>query len=381
MTDEDILRLLGENANAGVEGQIESTRLGVEGALEQQRRQQEFLTEAANKAVEYYKPWSEAGQGYKSQMDQLMAGGAPQYQWSGSFKPETWKWDKGSYQAQPWDEYAKTHLGAENIKNSPFYDLYQWQNQQQQEAIDKGLRARGMYGSGAGMSDALKAKTGLEQQFTADEYNRALQNYMTGEQQKSTQFQDEYNKALQAHNITYEEAKQKYGMDYDQYNKTFGIQQGQYADRLAQLTGLTNYGYLADAASANARIGQGNQMGQGAIQTGQTMAGLYGQQGQGLANSYNAQNNTLMNLYGIQQGQANWNAANQANQNLGLGNLAAGVLRTGAGIYNQYNQPSSGTTGSNYYGGSYVPSNFWSGTGMPADTGGVDDYGNYYSWD
>jgi hypothetical protein len=380
MTDEELLRYLSENANAGTEGLLEATQMGIEGALEQQRRQQQFLTESADKAVGYYKPWSEAGQGYKTQMDQLMGSGAPRYNWNQKFKADPWSWDKGSYQAQTWDDYAKSHLGQENIKSSPFYDLYQWQNKQQQDSIDKGLRARGMYGSGKGMTDALKAQTGLEQQFTADEYNRALQNYMTGEQQKSTQFQDEYNKALQAHNITYEEAKQKYGMDYEQYNKTFGVQQGQYSDRLAQLTGLTNYGYLADAASANARIGQGNQMGQGAIQTGQTMAGLYGQQGQGLLSSYNAQNNTLMQLYGLQQGQANYNAANDANQALGWGNIAAGGLRTAAGIYNQYNQPSS-TGGNTYYGTSNVPSNFWSGNGMPGDTGGTDNYGNYYSWD
>jgi hypothetical protein len=343
-----------ENTGEGVEGMTEAAKIASEAALEQQKRQQEFIREGAGKATELYQPYVVGGQYWLQQAKDQIEQGAPQYQWDKQFSYDPWSWTKGSYQAQPWDEYAKTHLGAENIQKSPFYDLYQWQNKEQQDAIDKQLRARGQYGSGEGITKEIKAKTGLEQQFAADEYNRALQNYMTGEQQKSSQFQDEYNKALQAHSIGYEEAKQKYGMTLDEYNRAFGVKQGQYNDLLNTKLGLGNYGWLGTQATAGAQTGAASQMGQGSIQTGQAISGLYGQLGQGIGSAYNAQNNVLGGLAntqlgyaGLNQGQSNWNAANNANQWLGYGNLAAGLARTGAGLYNRYNTPSSDGSGAN----------------------------------
>ena len=180
-TIQQILDSITSNTQSGVEGQKEAAQIGADAMLQQQANQQAFLKEGAAKAGELYSPYMTMGKGALDQAMGMIGQGAPQYSWTKQFQADPWSWNKGSYQAQPWDEYAKTHLGADNIKSSPFYDLYQWQNQQQQEGIDKQLRARGNYGSGSGMTNELKAKTGLEQQFTADEYNRALQNYSTGE--------------------------------------------------------------------------------------------------------------------------------------------------------------------------------------------------------
>ena len=324
MTDEDIIRILGENSQAGIEGQLEAARIGAEASLSGQRENRQYASESADKAAAIYAPWSQRGKGYMDEADTLRGQGPPQYGWNQQFSYDKWK------TPQTWESYAGSRLTPEGAKTSPYYGLYQFQKQQQDLASNKALAARGLYGSGAGMKQALNAQSGIDEGFAANEYNRALAEY-----------QQSYNQSLQEHNIGYEEAKQKYGMSYDQYNKTFGVQQGQYQDKLNTLYGLGDYGWKADVGTANARIGQGTQSGAGAVQSGNAIASLYGVTGSGIGQQYNAASNQLLGLYGIQQGQQNYNNANQANL-YGAGiNAATGIARTGLDAYRYWNRPST----------------------------------------
>lgn len=334
MSQEEIFRYLGEIQGGSEETQMEIARIGVEGALEQQRRQQEFLDKSSEQAIGYYQPFRDGGQYWLQKAKDQIEGGAPKYSWDKQFNYDTWK------TPQTWDEYSKKRLTSEGAKTSPYYGLYQFQKEQQDLASNKALRARGMFGSGAGMKDALNKQSGIDEGFTAGEYNRALGEYT-----------QDYNQQLQQHNIGYEEAKQKYGMSYDQYNKAFGVEQGQWTDRLNTNLGLGDYAWKAATGMANARIGQGNQLGQGAIQTGNTIAGLMSNAGSGIGASYNAQGNqavsafnnantTALGYAGLASGQQNYAGANATGMALGGLTAASGIGRSLIDAYRYYNKPS-----------------------------------------
>ena len=256
----------------------------------------------------------------------------------------------------------KNRLTPEGAKTSPYYGLYQFQKEQQDAEINKNLRARGLYGSGAGMKSALAAQTGLDEKFTADEYSRALNEYGLGRENKLQEYLMDYEQALQGHNIGYEEAKQKYGMSYDQYLKEFGAKTGDYRDTLNTYLGLRQDQWLGTQATANAKFGAASQMGQGAIQTGQTLAGIQSSVASGIGSTYNAAANNASTLWNAQQNrnqiqslanqyQSNWNTGNQTNQALGYATLGSGLARTGLDAYRYYNQstPTATTTYNNPY--------------------------------
>jgi hypothetical protein len=360
MSQEEILRYLGEIQGGSEETQMAIAQMGVEGALEQQKRQQEFLDKASGQAIDYYTPFREGGQYWLQKAKDQIEGGAPKYSWDKQFTYDTWK------TPQTWDEYSKTRLTPEGAKTSPYYGLYQFQKEQQDLASNKALRARGLYGSGAGMKEALNKQSGIDENFTANEYNRALGEYQQDTAQK-----------LQEHNIGYEEAKQKYGMSYDQYNKAFGVEQGQWTDKLNTNLGLGDYAYKAATGMANARIGQGNQLGQGAIQTGNTIAGLMSSAGSGIGASYNAQGNqavsslnnantTALGYAGLAAGQQNYSDANATNLTLGGLTAASGIARSGIDAYRYYNKPSTSVDNSYY-------DNYGYGTGGGV---GMEGYNN-----
>jgi hypothetical protein len=341
-------------AGISAEAQIKMSQIGAESALEQQRNQQRFLTEGAEVAAGIYKPWSKRGQDYLKQYDWEINKGAPQYNWGREFTYEPWKWDK-KFDYQSLGDFSKERFTPEGMVKSPYYGLYQFQKDQQDQAINQSLRSRGLYNSGAGMKQSLNIQSGLDQKFAADEYGRGMTEYGVGYDRELAQYLMDYEQQLQQHNTGYEEAKQKYGMSYDQYNKTFGVKSGQYTDRLGQLQSQGQYGWLADQATANAKFGASSQMGQGAIQTGQTMAGLQSSLSSGIGSTYNAAANTAAGLYNASaqrsltqslanQGQANYAAANSTNQNLGYATLASGLARSGLDAYRYYNQPSVPST-------------------------------------
>ena len=358
MTPEQIFELAG----MGVEGQIEAAQIGAESMLEQQARQQQFIREGAAGAEEIYRPYMEGGQYWLQRWKDLADQGGPKFSWDKQFDYQPWKWDK-QFDYQGWDEYSKGRLTPEGAKSSPYYGLYQFQKEQQDAEINKGLRARGLFGSGAGMKKALTAQTGLDEKFAADEYGRALNEYGMNYDQAKSKYLMDYEQALQGHNIGYEEAKQKYGMSYDQYIKQFGADYGNYRDTLSDYAGMGQYGWLGAQAIGNARFGAGSQMGAGAIQTGQTLAGLQSNLASGIGSSYNAQMNTGANLYNAaqnrnltqnlaNQAQNNWNTYNSTGQTLGYATLGAGLARSGIDAYRYYNQPSNpgaGDLSSGYY--------------------------------
>lgn len=411
--DPAILELILGTSESGIEAQMAMMGMGLEASEKKWKQQREDLLKAKEEAMGLYAPFREGGQYWLQEAKDQIEGGAPKYQkpedftyeqYKGQdpFQYETFKWGKDPYQAQGWDAYAKERLGKENIEKSPFYDLYQWQNEQQQDAIDKGLRARGMYGSGKGMTDALKASTGLEQQFTADEYGRAQQNYQMTEEEKWKAYQDEYEKALQGHTMGYGEAKDKYGMTEDQllrahnmgygeelqkygigvdnYNKAFGVEQGQWTDKLNTALGLGDYAWKAATGQANAQLGTGSQLGTGAIQTGNAQAALAGQTGQGIGSSYNALGNQLGSVYGntlnyglglqgLNQGQANYDAANNINAWLGAGTLG---VKGGSALLNYWNTPVKPEGPSSITPQTIDPTSYY------GSYYGGDDYGSYY---
>ena len=336
------------NTQESISGQADIAKIYTDAMLQQQANQQAFIKEGAAKATDLYQPYVQGGQWWGQQAKDMIQQGAPQYQQQQGF----------SYAPlapqQSWSDFAKTRLDPNNLQNSPEYGLYQWQNQQQQEGIDKALAARGQFGSGSGMTKELQAKTGLEQQFTADEYGHAQNEY-----------QQAYNQAIQQHGIGYSEAQNAYQSALNNYNQAFGVQQGQYQDKLSQELGLMNYGWLGTQGTAGAQVGAASQMGQGAIQTGQAMMGLGGQQMQGMGSAYNSLNslygslaNTGLGYAGLNQGQSNYNAANSTNLGLGLANLGVAGARAGYGIYNQYN-PTSVDTTTDTTGGLTDPNNYY----------------------
>ena len=399
-TWEDIQKYLGEIQGGGEETQLELMRMGIENTDKWNTIGREDLLKSKQEAIDKYQPFREGGQYWLQQAKDQILGGAPKYTAPAPFEyadykgQDPFKFDS-KYTPQTWDEFAKTRLGPENIKSSPFYDLYQWQNQQQQEGIDKGLRARGMYGSGAGMTDALKAKTGLEQQFAADEYGRGLQDYQMTEQQKIAKDSSDYGRAAQQYGMTEDQirnaygtnskmALQKYGLNVlDPSDKAFKIAQGQWTDKLNTNLGLGDYAWKAATGQANAGLNVGSQLGTNAIQTGNTQAGLINNAGSNIGAGYNAYGNQLgsafgntlnygLGLQGLNQGQSNWNAANNANLGLGIGTIGAGIL-------NRYLTPTKADTPS-----SYDPNiNYYWGSGGGVDANNYDNildpsYGGQY---
>jgi hypothetical protein len=373
-----ILDSMGENTEMGLEAMLAATEMGGQYALEQQKRQQGFLDKASEQAIGYYQPFLEGGMEWGRKAARQIEGGPPKYNWDKEFSYDPWSWDK-KFEHQKWDEYSKDRFTDEGIKKSPYYGLYQYQKEQQDQAMNKNLRSRGLYNSGAGMKQAMNAQSGIDEGFVAGEYNRARGEYATDYEQALNDYTRGYNEKLQQHNIGYEEAKQKYGMSYDQYNKTFGVNQGQWTDELNTNLGLFDYAWKGAQGMANARIGQGNQLGTGAIQTGQTLAGLQSNLASGIGSAYNAQGNQMASLYnnaannattmaGINAGQSNWNTANTTNQWAAGAATAAGVGRNLWDAYRYYNSPSTST------GGGSGP------VSSPYDYGfGGGDTGNY--WD
>ena len=400
LTPEDILRMMGENQAGGEENAMEMLQMELAAQAEAADKARQYRTEMTDKGVAELRPFQQGGQWWGELAKQKILEGAPKYQAPTPFEysdykgQDPFKFDS-KYTPQTWDEFAKTRLGPENIKSSPFYDLYQWQNQQQQEGIDKGLRARGMYGSGAGMTDALKAKTGLEQQFAADEYGRGLQDYQMTEQQKIAKDSSDYGRAAQQYGMTEDQirnaygtnskmALQKYGLNVlDPSDKAFKIAQGQWTDKLNTNLGLGDYAWKAATGQANAGLNVGSQLGTNAIQTGNTQAGLINNAGSNIGAGYNAYGNQLgsafgntlnygLGLQGLNQGQSNWNAANNANLGLGIGTIGAGIL-------NRYLTPTKADTPS-----SYDPNrNYYWGSGGGVDANNYDNildpsYGGQY---
>lgn len=379
---EAILAALGENTESSIAGMTGTASIGAEAALEQQRRQQEFLDKASKEAIGYYEPFITAGNYWGGRAKTMIDEGAPAYSWDKSFDYDTWKYDK-EFNAPTWGEYSKDRFTTEGIKESPYYGLYQYQKEQQEAATNKALRARGAYNSGAGLKEALNKQSGIDESFTANEYNRARSEYDTDYNQLLAKYTMDYNQKLQEHNIGYEEAKQKYGMTYDQYLKAFGVEQGQYTDKLNTMLGLREDQWRGSQGAANARIGEGNQLGQGAIQTGQTIAGLQSNLASGIGSAYNAQGNQLLGLYnttannattlaGINAGANAANSANNTNAWLGGATAAAGAGRTLFDAYRYYNANNAPATttgdGSGIYDtGSYDYGNYW-------DTGGDGAY-------
>jgi hypothetical protein len=410
MSNEDIIKYLTENSEDSIEAQLAMAEMGYGYKDKWNQQAREDLLQAKGEAIDKYAPFREGGQYWLQQAKNQIEGGAPKYVQPADFEYEKykgqdpfqykeWKWGKDPYQSEGWDKYAKEHLGPENIEKSPFYDLYQWENEQQQKGIDQGLRARGMYGSGKGMSDALKAEVGLGERFAADEYGRAQQNYQMSDSEKWRAYQDEYEKALtghslnegqrkdqwamtedqllRGHNMGYGETLQKYGIKNDNYNKAFGVEQGQWTDKLNTSLGLGDYAWKAATGQANAALNTGSQLGTGAYNTGNAGMSLASQTGQGIGSTYNALGNQLGGVYGNTlnyglgiRGQ-DLDASYTDQANTGNAWLGAGTLGVKAGtsiydLYNKYNKPVAPSTPSSdiYFGDNSLPS-----TGYEWDTG------------
>ena len=410
--DPEMLNYLAELFGGSAEVQKEVAQIGVQGVLDNTKLGQDFLKQGAD----YYKGSMDnyAWPGYRALGDLetlSKPGNLPQFQWDKKFDyaPYEWNkewnytpWDK-ELKYQTWNDFASNRLGPQNIKNSPFYDLYQFQNDQQQSAIEAAQRARGGFKTGAAMKEALAKSTGLEQQFTADEYNRALAEYAT----KTGQQGDEYSKAMQTwaantdlsaqkysqdfqdyltkHSIGYSEASDKYTKDWDQELKKYMLQYGLKQDELNNVRQMVNMGFTADQAIANAKMGAATTSGQMQAQAGSTLANIYSQLGSGLGGTYNAQANLAGNLYNAgqnrnltaslaNQAQNNWQWTNGQNQGLGYANLAAGLARTGLNAYGTYANSganNSGNLSGGFYGNSFDPSTgtTWGYSGTGADAG------------
>lgn len=350
---EALLESILGTTNASTQASVQAAQVGVEGMLEQQKRQHEFLQEGYQEAEKRYTPFVDGGLWWLKQFQDMYKQGAPKYSWDKEFKYDEWNWDK-EFEHESMGDFMKRRLGKENMASSPYYGLYQFQKEQQDADIQKSMRARGLYNSGAGMKNALRASTGMDQQFAADEYKRGSTEYGVDYDQALTKYMMDYEQQLQSHSIGYEEARQKYGMDYDQYLKKFGADYGAYQDRMTQAANMGNYAWLGTQAISNAKLGVSTTAANNAIQTGQTIAALQSNLGNNITSTYNAQANNATNLYNATQNrlltstlanqyQQNYNNANNANQNLAWASLATNLGRSAFDAYRYYNQPAAQT--------------------------------------
>jgi hypothetical protein len=252
-----------------------------------------------------------------------------------------------------------------NIEESPYYPLYEYQQEQQQKAIDAGLSARGLYRSGAGLTEQLKADTGLTESFTATEYQRAV---------------DDYTRQLTAQgNLA--------GMGYEASGNLANIYSATGANKANTIQwgagSLANLQSQIGAAKANAAMGQGTSLANISQQSGAQLANIQNQlgtnlgnvamtSGQSQANSANQLGTNLVNIYG-NLGSNLASIYNQQAQN--RTNMYAGLANTGLSALLRYglrNNNTGTTTTPNYYadwsqGGTYEGGNY--GT----------DYGDYWA--
>ena len=122
-------------------------------------------------------------------------------------------------------------------------DSYRWKQEQGEEAINRALAARGLYGSRAGLD-------------TLSDFNRSL---------AADEYTDQYNRALQGYNLDYGKAMDlynaKYGQISDLLNVGLGGQASVNAARQNMAQGIQNaYMQRADAqAQAALAANQGFQ--------------------------------------------------------------------------------------------------------------------------
>lgn len=263
-----------------------------------------------------------------------------------------------------------------DLTKSPYYPLYQFQQEQQKKAIDQNLSARGLYDSGKGITEQVQADTGLTQSFTAEEYQRAVDDFNRKAGIEGSLLQTGYGAAGNLASI--------YGALGA--NKAGVVQWG--GGTLANLQAQTGL------AKANAAIGAGTSSSGISMNAGNQLANIYNQlgintantalaTGQGQATSADRAGTNLSNIY-INSGATQAYLLNQQAQN--RTNMFSGLVRGGAGALNSYfntrrtTQPTTTPT-TNY---TTLPNDTydqWSG-GDWGEGSGTPDYdwsgGSYY---
>ena len=141
--------------------------------------------------------------------------------------------------------------GAFDFKMDTESDSYKWKQQQGEEAINRAMAARGLYGSRAGVNSLA-------------DFNQSLAN---------EEYTDQYNRALQGYNLDY-------GRAMDQYNAKYGT-----------ALNLANMGMGSNATTAgagqqtaqgiqSAHAQMGNALQQSALTSGQSIASMWNNLGQ-----------------------------------------------------------------------------------------------------
>jgi hypothetical protein len=230
-----------------------------------------------------------------------------------------------------------TTEGPYDITQSPYYPLYQFQQEQQNKAIAQNLSARGLYNSGKGIQEQVNADTGLAQSLTATEYQRAVDDYNRKAGIEGTLLGTGYGAAGNLASI---------------YNST-----GANKANVVQWGGgtLANLQTAIGTAKANAAIGQGtslagistnagNQLANINTQLGTNLANTTMASGQSQASTSNQLGTNLANIY-MNSGTTQAGLLNQQAQN--RMNMFAGAANTALYAYMRNKQPSN----SGYNGG------------------------------
>lgn len=230
-----------------------------------------------------------------------------------------------------------------DLTESPYYSLYKYEQEQQQKSIDKALAARGLYNSGYGIGEQVKADTGLTEAFAAQEYERAVADYV----RKATLLSETNAMGYGAteaqaniqNNLGANLASVYQWGGGNLANLESGIGQAKANAELGLGSNLSNISMSTGDLLANIATNLGNQQSQTALTEGSNQASIYNSLGStlgniqtnlgsGLSNIYANQGNILSQLY-ANQGSNLANIYNQAAQNrtsqiYNVANLALG---------------------------------------------------------
>lgn len=295
-----LLANAGNGGEGGYEGSemadamMEAARIAAAENERYQKLAHDYSEQAYSRAEGFYSPYKELGDRYLNQYTRMAEGGAPRF-------------------------------SLRDIGESPYASVYEWEKEQQDKAIMQSQAARGLIGAGAGLSEQIKADSGLAQSQTTRDITLQRQEWLD--------------------------------------------RLGLYNTDLGNLKDIANLGWQGAAGTANAALGQGSIQAGLAGQGGQTAASIYSNLSGNLGSMMSQYNSNQLGQaqlnssnYWNQQGLNYANQANAYNRSLAATNNALGWGRNAWDAYRYMNGSGSGSGL-----GIYSPS-YWGNTSYGYDS-------------